>query len=108
VTYTIDVRAILDVPRRLSDDEIADLILHVSGLLDPVSIDPLVTLIREGDGLLVHNPCRAAARRHADRLSERFEKYARLNNTTHHSVHLSGIIHDHLAGGITPFQSFIR
>ena len=54
MTYTIDVKAILDVPRRLSDDEIADLILHVSGLLDPVSIDPLVTLIREGDGLLVH------------------------------------------------------
>ena len=51
---TVDVQAMLDVPRRLSDDEIADLILHVSDLLDPVAIDPLVTLIREGDGVRVH------------------------------------------------------
>ena len=51
---TVDVTAMLDVPRRLSDDEIADLILHVSELLDPVAIDPLVTLIREGDALRVH------------------------------------------------------
>jgi len=43
VTYTLDVRAILDVPCLLSDDEIADLILHVSDLVDPVSLDPLVT-----------------------------------------------------------------
>ncbi len=52
--YTVDVQALLDVPRRLSDDEIADLILHVSDLLDPVAPDPLVTLIRDGDGLRVH------------------------------------------------------
>lgn len=51
---TVDVHAMLDVPRRLSDDEIADLILHLSDLLDPVAIDPLVTLIREGDGVRVH------------------------------------------------------
>lgn len=51
---TVDVKAMLDVPRRLSDDEIADLILHVSNLLDPVAADPLVTLIREGDGVRVH------------------------------------------------------
>jgi hypothetical protein len=54
VGITVDVKAMLDVPRRLSDDEIADLILHVSDLLDPVGIDPLVTLIREGDRLRVH------------------------------------------------------
>ena len=51
---TVDVQARLDVPRPLSDDEIADLILHVSELLDPVAIDPLVTLTREGDGVRVH------------------------------------------------------
>lgn len=51
---TVDVQAMLDVPRRLSDDELADLILHVSDLLDPVAIDPVVTLIREGDGVRVH------------------------------------------------------
>jgi hypothetical protein len=54
VGITVDVQAMLDVPRRLSDDEISDLILHVSDLLDPVGIDPLVTLIREGDALRVH------------------------------------------------------
>jgi hypothetical protein len=54
VGITVDVQAMLDVPRRLSDDEIADLILHVSDLLDPVAIDPMVTLIREGDGVRVH------------------------------------------------------
>ena len=51
---TVDVQAMLDVPRRLSDDELADLILHVSDLLDPVAIDPVATLIREGDGVRVH------------------------------------------------------
>jgi hypothetical protein len=40
VGYTIDVKAMLDVPRPLSADEIADLILHVSDLLDPVAPDP--------------------------------------------------------------------
>jgi GTP cyclohydrolase III len=54
VGITVDVQAMLDVPRPLSDDEIADLILHVSDLLDPVAIDPMVTLIREGDGVRVH------------------------------------------------------
>jgi len=54
VGITVDVQAMLDVPRPLSDDEIADLILHVSDLLDPVAPDPLVTLIREGAGVRVH------------------------------------------------------
>lgn len=51
---TVDVQAMLDLPRPLSTDELADLILHVSDLLDPVAIDPSVTLIREGDGVRVH------------------------------------------------------
>jgi len=54
VGITVDVQAMLDLPRRFSDDELADLILHVSDLLDPVAIDPSVTLIREGDGVRVH------------------------------------------------------
>jgi hypothetical protein len=54
VGITVDVQAMLDVPRPLSDDEIADLILHVSELLDPVAPDPLVTLIRDGDRVRVH------------------------------------------------------
>jgi hypothetical protein len=53
VGITVDVQAMLDVPRRLSDDEIA-VILHVSELLDPVALDQLVTLIRERDAVRVH------------------------------------------------------
>ena len=44
----------MTAPRPLSDDEIADLILRVSDLLDPVSGDPQVTVIRESGGTYVY------------------------------------------------------